>query len=255
MKSFVLEETNWKNVEHSQYEVALLPWAATEAHNYHLPYSTDSIIAQNVAVKAAEIAHEKGFKIMVLPTIPFGVNTGQSDIPFDLNINPSTQMMILDDLIYGLNKNGIKKLILINTHGGNDFKQMLRELGLKYPDMLLLTCNWFKALDRKKYFENDGDHADELETSVIMYLKPECMLPLHEAGSGKAKGSKINAIKEGWAWMERRWTQVTNDTGVGNPSKATSLKGERAFNESVEKIAQLICEFAEIKAHELYEES
>jgi creatinine amidohydrolase/Fe(II)-dependent formamide hydrolase-like protein len=47
---------------------------------------------------------------------------------------------------------------------------------LKFPEMMLFTCNWFQALDKPKYFEESGDHADEMETSLIMHLHPELVL-------------------------------------------------------------------------------
>lgn len=64
---------------------AVLPWGATEAHNYHLPYSTDTVEAESMAAGAAKYAWEKGAKVIVLPAIPFGVNTGQHDVPLRIS--------------------------------------------------------------------------------------------------------------------------------------------------------------------------
>ena len=82
-----------------------MPWGATEAHNYHLPYETDNIQLDCIAAESARIAWEEGTKIGVLPCVPFGVNTGQLDIPFCINMNPTTQTAVLADVIeslYGL---------------------------------------------------------------------------------------------------------------------------------------------------------
>src|SRR5437868_4459643 len=79
-RSYVLAETTWKTVDATAYEVAILPWGATEAHNYHLPYATDNIQSELVAIRAAERAWNRGARVVVLPTIPFGVNTTQLDI-------------------------------------------------------------------------------------------------------------------------------------------------------------------------------
>ena len=70
------------------------------------------------------------------------------------------------------------------------------ELGAKYPKMWLTTCSWFKILDHNIYFETPGDHADEMETSLMMYLKPNLIRPLAEAGSGHEHKSKISAMQE-----------------------------------------------------------
>ncbi len=253
MRPYILAETNWKNIQHAQIDLAILPWGATEAHNYHLPYATDVIEGDHIAAEAAKIAWENGAKVIVLPSIPFGVNTGQADIKLDINLNPSTQMAILADIIEVLNRQGIYKLLILNSHGGNDFKPLIRELGLKFPKMFLSTCNWFQALNKDEYFEHKGDHADEMETSLILYLTPHLVLPLTEAGSGKEKKHKIREFREGWAWTERKWSQITEDTGVGNPALATAEKGEKYFNAITLKIAIFLMKLSKCDVNDLYE--
>ncbi|HET8754081.1 MAG TPA: creatininase family protein [Salinimicrobium sp.] len=253
MRPFILAETNWKSIKNENIEVVVLPWGATEAHNYHLPYCTDIVEADAIAAEAARIAWEKDAKVMVLPCVPFGANTGQADIKLDINLNPSTQLAILSDIVEMLQRQGIYKLILLNSHGGNDFKPMLRELGLKYPKMLLILAFCFNIVDKKEYFEEAGDHADEMETSLMLHLRPDMVGSLEEAGLGKEKKSKIKAIREGWAWSERKWSSVTEDTGIGNPKKATAEKGERFFNAVSEKIAGLIVDVAAVDIENRYE--
>lgn len=252
MRPYILAESNWKYIKDAQFDAAVLPWGACEAHNYHLPYATDIIESEMISAEAARIAWEKGAKVIVLPGIPFGVNTGQFDVKLDINMNPSTQLLVLKDVIEVLNRQGIHKLIILNSHGGNDFKTMTRELGLKFPDMFLTTCNWFQALDQKQFFENKDDHAGEMETSLMLFLRPDLVLPLSEAGDGAAKKFKFTAIREGWAWAERKWTKVTNDTGVGNPRKATKEKGEKFFKAVTEKVALFFEEVAKTTKEDFY---
>lgn len=251
-RPYILAENNWKTVKETRYEVAVLPWGACEAHNYHLPYGTDIIEAENVAAEAARIAWNDGAKITVLPVIPFGVNTGQFDVKLDINMNPSTQLAVLRDIVEVLNRQEIYKLIIMNSHGGNDFRTMIRELGLQFPKMFLCSCNWFHALDQKNYFENKDDHAGEMETSVIMHLTPNLVAPLSQAGDGAAKKFRMTGIREGWAWAERKWLQVTKDTGVGDPRKATKEKGERYFKDVTEKVGAFFIEVAKADRNDLY---
>ena len=252
MRPYILAETNWKDVKEEHYQLVVLPWGATEAHNYHLPYSTDNVEAEALAAESARIAWEKGGKVIVLPVVPFGVNTGQFDIPLNINLNPSTQFSILNDLLETLNRQGIYKLVILNSHGGNDFRQILRELGLKYPKMFLSEVNWYKVKEADTLFEDLGEHAGEVETSLMLYLKPEWVLPLSEAGNGAAKRFRFDAMNEGWGWAERRWTQVTADTGIGNPAKATALKGEKFFRLLTEKIGNFLFEVATTDREEFY---
>jgi creatinine amidohydrolase len=252
MRPYLLAENNWKNLKEQGFDLAVLPWGATEAHNYHLPYGTDIFEADAIAAAAGKLVWEQGGKVIVLPTIPFGVNTGQSDIYLDINMNPSTQMAIIRDILTVLNRQGIKKFLILNSHGGNDFKTILRELGLAFPDMLLMSCNWFQALDKSQYFDEPGDHADEMETSLIMYLHPHLVLPLSEAGEGQEKTSTITGIREKWAWAERRWSLVTEDTGIGNPKQSSSEKGGRYFNDIAQKVGQLMLEIVNADLKRLY---
>lgn len=254
MRPYILAETNWKSLKEQHVEVAILPWGATEAHNYHLPYSTDVLEADAIAAASAKIAWEKGAKVIVLPTIPFGVNTGQADIKLDINLNPSTQLAILRDIIAVLHRQGIRKLLVLNSHGGNDFKPLLRELGLQFPEMFLLTCNWFQAVDRKQFFDTPGDHADEMETSVLLHLRPDLVRPLSEAGEGREKKSKLKGIREGWAWSERQWSMVTEDTGIGNPKAATKEKGEAFLATAANQIGELLVELAAVEVQDRYEQ-
>lgn len=187
MRPYILAENNWKTVKETDYALAILPWGACEAHNYHLPYGTDIIEAEHVAAESARIAWEQGAKVVVLPVIPFGVNTGQFDVTLDMNMNPSTQLAVLRDVVDVLNRQGIYKLVILNSHGGNDFKTMIRELGLQFPKMFLCSCNWYQAVDQRAFFENKDDHAGEMETSMIMHLTPHLVRPLSEAGDGAAR--------------------------------------------------------------------
>ncbi|MEO9894368.1 creatininase family protein [Aurantibacter sp.] len=253
MRPYILAETNWEALKDAKIELAVLPWGATEAHNYHLPYATDNIQADNLTAAAAKSTYDKGAKVIVLPTLPFGVNTGQSDIYLDINLNPSTQLAILTDIVEVLNRQGIYKLLIFNGHGGNNFKPIVRELGLKFPKMFISFCFFPQMLDKDLYFEEKGDHADEMETSLMLHLRPDLVLPKDKWGDGASKKYKIKSYSEGWVWAERKWSEISADTGVGNPHKATSEKGEKFFNDIVEKLAQFMVELCDADLNDLYE--
>lgn len=252
IRPYVLADTNWKHLKGESIELAILPWGATEAHNYHLPYATDTIEGSSIAEEAGRLAWEKGAKIIILPTIPFGVNTGQKDIYLDINLNPSTQLAILRDILTVLNRQGIKKFMLLNSHGGNNWKAIIRELGLEFPEMFLCVSHWFKLGDASGIFENPGDHAGEMETSMLLYLAPKLVLPRKEWGDGKERKNIIKAFGEGWTWTERPWSKITEDTGVGNPRGATTEKGKSFFDYVCQKMAQLFIDIAKSNREVLY---
>jgi len=254
MRPYILEETNWKQIKNQKYEVAVLPWGATEPHNYHLPYGTDSLETARIAADAAKKAWDKGSKIMVLPAIPLGIqNMGQIELPFCLHTRLSTQQMILEDMLSALYNQGIRKFVLLNGHGGNDFKQIVRDLQPEFPDMFISIVEWFKMFPLAQHFEEEGDHANEMETSVIMHYFPELVRPLEEAGDGKAKKFKLKSLQEKVAWAPRHWGKVSEDTGVGNPKKASAEKGKKFLDDVTTKIGDYLVELAECDLDDLYE--
>ena len=251
-RPYILAETTWKTVRATNYEVAILPWGATEAHNYHLPYATDIVECDHLAAESARWAWEDGARVIVLPTVPFGVNTGQLDIKLTINMNPSTQLAVLNDIADSLARQGIPKLVVFNGHGGNDFRQIIREL-LPKRELFICSLDWFRCLNAAEFFEDTGDHAGELETSLMQFLTPDWVLPLAEAGDGKTRKFKVRAFREGWAWTQREWMKATKDTGAGNPQAATPEKGRRYFEAVTKKIAGFLVELAKADVRDLYE--
>ncbi|MEZ0387529.1 MAG: creatininase family protein [Verrucomicrobium sp.] len=252
-RPWIIAETNWKQVKGTRYEVAVLPMGATEAHNWHLPYGTDSYQNEALCAEAGRLAWEQGARVAILPNIPFGVQTGQLDIPFCINMNPSTQMAVLNDVIASLVGVGIPKLVVFNGHGGNDFKQMLRELQAKWPQIFLSTVFWPNLHSGEGIIEVLGDHADERETSLMMHLCPNLVLSKEEWGTGEANAWRLTAMREKWAWAQRAWTQATNDTGSGDPSRSTAEKGAAYAQVLSGRLAGYLVELAAADVTALYE--
>jgi len=251
-RPYVLAETNWKTVKDTRYEVAMLPWGATEPHNLHLPYGTDVYESKHIAERAAEYAWNKGAKVIALPTVPFGVNTGQLDLRLAINMNPSTQFAVLTDMASAISGQGIRKLVILNSHGGNDFKQMIRELQPKL-DMFICTLNWWTCLKSTEFFDEPGDHAGEMETSMMMVLEPDLPLPLTEAGPGKGRKFRVAGLRDGLAWAPRQWTKVTDDTGTGNPYAATAAKGEKFIRAVTQRVGGFLVDLAAADLDNMYE--
>ncbi len=252
-RPYVLAEANYHDVLATDYSVAVLPWGATEAHNYHLPYGTDTIQCDAICCEAARKAWDAGTHVAVLPTVPFGVNTTQLDIKLTINMNPSTQFAVLKDVVASLDGHGITRFVLVNGHGGNAFKQMIRELVPAFPKMLLCTLDWYKMLSLDAWFAEPGDHAGEMETSNIMQIAPSLVRPLTEAGSGAATPFAVQAFREGWAWTPRVWAKVTEDTGVGNPVQATPEKGAAFLEAITDQLAAFLQELAQTVPTNPYE--
>ncbi len=242
-------------VRQHTYDMAILPWGATEPHNLHLPYLTDAILSHDVAVSAAELALERfGTRVMVLPPLCMGAqNPGQRDLPFCIHYSETTQRALLFDIVASLHHQGMRKLLIVNGHGGNSFKGIIRDLAVQYPDFMLLSSEWFTVLPAKEWFDEPGDHADELETSVMMHYHPE-LVRLEDAGPGQAHPFALPSLRQKVAWLPRHWSLTTSDTGIGNPHLATAEKGRRFALAVAERYAQLCHELAAVTTvEELYE--
>jgi len=250
-RPYILAENTWKTVKNTPYDVAVLPWGATEAHGLHLPYGTDNIQCDHIAAEAARVAWERGTRPVVLPTVPFGVNTGQLDIKLDINMNPSTQAAILHDIIDVLSRQNIGKLVILNGHGGNDFKQMLRELQPKFPKVFLCTVNWWQVVPEKPIFGQATDHSGRMETSSMLAIAPE-VVRMQDAGEGRQHQFTVRALRERWAWAQREWSKASDDTGMGSPGPADPKTGRKYLDMLTKEIGDFLYELASTPVEKLY---
>ena len=244
-----LSVTNYAAIKDERFEVAVLPIGATEPHNLHLPYSTDTFCTTRVAELVCRSAWERGAKVVLLPTIPFGTQTNQRELPLALNLNPSTINRVLGDLVESLIGNGIRKIVLFNGHGGNELKGFLRESYGK-RDAKIFACDWFRCLGDKykEIFEEPDDHAGEMETSLMLALAPE-LVAQDESGrlladEGKVHPTRFEAVNRGWVSVARPWHLLTTNSGSGNPHKATAAKGHQAIEVIVERLAPFLVELS-----------
>lgn len=239
----VLQEQTWPTMRDTQWPVALLPFGATEPHNTHLPYGTDTMLGSEVAARVAAACMARGTNVVALPAVPYGVNTTQLDLPFTINLMPSTQLAVLRDIVRSLEPHGVRGLVLLNAHGGNELRALVRELQPSTPIMLAIV-NWWQAADHST-FDQAGDHAGELETAAVMHVAPHLVVPDRtQWGDGRTHPSTLEGVRTGVAWMPRRWTQATVDTGVGDPRAATADSGATFMAQAVERISAFCCELA-----------
>jgi creatinine amidohydrolase len=253
MRTWNLLETNYAFVKEHSYEVAVLPLGATEPHNLHLPYGTDVFEANAVAEQVCQEAHNRGANVVLLPTIPYGTETNMRDFPLALNLNPTTLYAVVTDLIDSLVGSGIHKIVLLNGHGGNEMKPLLREL-YGETEAELFLCNWYQILgdEYANIFEQAEDHAGEMETSFAMAFFPE-LIGCHPDGSliadeGRVAPMQFEALRKGWVSITRPWHLLTTNAGSGNPHAATKEKGERLMKLIVDRLASFLVElsYAEI---------
>jgi len=244
-----LAETNYAFTKEHPFDVAVLPMGATEPHNLHLPYGTDTYQCDEVGERICEAAHARGARVVLLPTMPYGSQTNQMAFPLAMNVNPSTLGLVIRDLVASLVRHGIHKVVILNGHGGNEFMSVLRELFDKSPAKLFL-CNWFRvAADvYPEIFIDAGDHAGEMETAMMLAYRPHLVVrnadgTLH-ADDGSTPPTRFAAVNRGWVGITRPWHLLTTNTGVGNPHPATAEKAEAMMKVVVERLSNFLVELA-----------
>ncbi len=245
-----LNRTHYATVKNQAYEVAVLPLGATEPHNLHLPYSMDTREGDTIGEAICREAWQRGAKVMLLPTIPYGTQTNQREFPFSMNLNPSTLGVVITDLVRSLENQGIRKVLLLNSHGGNDLKGYLREMYGKSATKLFL-CNWYTIFADlyDTIFEHRDDHAGEMETSIALAYWPEMVLRDDEGNLAGDDGTKaetrFDAVNQGWVSITRPWHLLTTNAGAGYPHAATADKGHRVMDVLVRRLSSFLVELSE----------
>jgi len=245
-RSFVLHEANLAQLRELRPNLAVLPWGATEAHNYHLPHGTDVVEAVAVAESAVKKANQSGARCVVLPCVPFGNDNQQLTQIATITMRSATQQAVLFDVADSLVRQGIDRLVLLNFHGGNEFKAMIRDVMLALPIFIVQVHGFAvapKALEVLK--ELRADHACEFETSLMLHLTPQWVAPLERAGDGATTPSKLPAITNTpGVWAPRDWASLSKDTGAGDPRAATAEKGKRIFEMIVEAVVPVLVQLS-----------
>ncbi len=250
MRPWILAETNYRQVSDAAYDVAVLPLGATEPHNLHLPYGTDTLESDHIASRTAEAAWSQGARVVVLPTIPYGTQTNQHRFPLSMNLYPSTLTQVISNLVESVHGAGISKLLLLNSHGGNELKSVLRELAT--GPVHIFQCDWFRSIAedaKRELFTDPGDHAGEMETALALAYFPDLVAHDPETGAldadeGAVRETQFEAVNRGWVSITRPWHLLTTNTGVGDPHPATAEAGEAFMAVLVERLSSFLVELA-----------
>src|ERR1041385_9555030 len=145
MRAWNLAEQNHDFIRSQKWEVVVLPFGATEPHNLHMPYGTDNFQVEEIGARACEAAYKQGASVLLLPGIPYGVNTNHLKVPGGLacSVTPTTLLHVLTDLVDSMERQGVKKMVLLNGHGGNELKPLTRELHHR-TSVFLCVCDWYR---------------------------------------------------------------------------------------------------------------
>jgi creatinine amidohydrolase len=257
MRPWHLLETNYAHTKQAHYEVAVLPLGATEPHNLHLPYGTDLLEGTIIGEQICEEAHARGAQVVLLPTIPFGAEANMKQLPLAINLNPSTLNRVVRDVIDSLLASGIRKIVLLNSHGGNELKPLLREM-IGSTEAQLFLCNWYQMVGDVYHdiFDEAEDHAGEMETSLGLAFFPELVARdaagMLLADEGATRPMRFEALEKKWVSISRPWHLLTTNSGSGNPHAASKEKGERLMQLLVDRLAGFLVDLSQAEIDESF---
>lgn len=247
-----LTQTNLDRLSQQNLKVAVLPIGAIEPHNRHLPEGQDFLHTTHVAKQSCKLAWQKCNSIICLPTIPYGVDCNLMDFPLTIHVSQSTLDAMVRDIIYSLHKHSIRKIVIINGHGGNDFLPLIRQVQCEL-DVYLFLCHWWKVgLDKyNDIFEKPDDHAGEFETSVALELYPE-LVEIDKAETALPRPFRFKALNEGWIQTSRRFINLNDHCAVGDPANASAEKGRIYLDLVCTRISEFLIELAHTPVDDLF---
>ncbi|MFM7330591.1 MAG: creatininase family protein [Brachymonas sp.] len=236
--------------------VAVLPVAAIEQHGPHLPTSVDTTLVDGVI--AAALPHLNQTRALFLPTQQVGKSNEHQRFPGTLTLKAETLIALWTEIGESVHRAGIKKLVLLNSHGGqiSVMDIVARDLRVRL-DMLVFSTNWFTLPlgdDINALFTPEehrfGIHGGDMETSMMLALAPQTvdMRQARDFKSSSQERSQIYPILGNGVSAKMGWqTQDYNPMGAcGNAAMATAEKGQAVLQAAGQKLAQLLQEISSL---------
>ncbi len=248
MSKILLEEMSWFEIKEAMengYDTVIVCAASHEQHGPHLAESTDYIIGLNWYTRVAEkLGHT-----LVAPILRPGISPHHMPLPGSLTLRPEVFREVIRDYVAGCVHHGFRKIVLCSSHGGNfaAIGELAEELGAKYPDTKIVSA---MALSDFVAACEEGDrmfglpkgtcgaHACCLETSIMLYVKPE-YVNMDRAVTGYMGTDTAEAAKQ----LLANGVLGLSPTGIlGDPTKATAEMGKAYLDLLVERTFAILRE-------------
>jgi creatinine amidohydrolase len=250
-----LENLTQPEVTAREVRVLVLPIGSCEPHANHLPYANDALVAGTLAARAVAKANEEGAKVLVLPTMPYGVNTNVREIAYAQSIRPATMMQFVKDVVDTAEKHGTRKFVIVNSHGGNrsTLEATLRELFASHPGLFVVLVSAYETWsdEQPQIVESPGGHAGEAETSIALHLHPQ-RVKMERAVPPRNPELKLESLKASYTKFLKPWKYVSDNTGVGDPTKATPEKGRKLVDIFVNRMSTFLIELSHAELTETF---
>ena len=238
-----------------QVDIALLSVGAIEQHGPHLPLDTDAFDAEYLALQVAEACSDP--KPLVLPTIPYGVSYHHDDFQGTVSISNDTLARLVYDVGMSAAHNGIKKLVIINGHGGNS-PALNHAAQMINRDAHIFVCvdtGETSDVDIYALVESPNDvHAGEIETSTSLAIRPD-LIKMDQACREVPEFSSRYldfTSKRGVLWYAH--TRKISKSGVmGDPTKASAAKGKKIWEIIITHLVTMVEDLKSMTLEEIHQ--
>jgi creatinine amidohydrolase len=231
----LMANLTWKEIERylKRRKDVLIPLGSTEEHGHHLPLATDAIIAEGLA---EEIGRRTG--ILVAPPIPYGVCKHTAPYPGTTSVGFDSLRSFIQDILEDLRAKGFEKFYLLTGHAGSAHRVTLKEVGealaARGAQVFLIVPYEVPIedlLDSKLIFRGyPVGHADEVETSLMLYLRPE-LVDMRKA---------VDELPKRETFETTTLKRPTRSGVFGKPSLASRQKGKKIFERMIDEIVKFI---------------
>lgn len=216
------------------------PVGAIEQHGPHLPLVVDAAIATSIIGKALHQL-DASIPAYALPTLHYGKSNEHSQFPGTIALSAQTLSAVLVEMAESLYSAGFRKLLLVNGHGGQPqvLEIVARDLRVQHVDLMVFPLFVWGAphqvaelVGRKEY--DEGIHAGDVETSVLLSLLPE-QVEMTAAVKEFPKAFPAESLLSLEGQLPMAWTMkdLSRSGVVGDATVATAEKGEAILNSVV----------------------
>ncbi len=251
--SYHYDKLSWPELKEAvaQKRVIVLPTGSTEQHGPHLPLDVDNFLCQSVCEGAAALAPDD---VLLMPPLSYGFNWHHIDFPGTIGIAWHHYVRFILDIVRSVAHHGFRKVLIVNGHGSNRplVEVVARQATMDY-DVVCAALDYFEVATEAVHRLRESPkgwvaHADEMETSLYLYLRPEGVRKDLAARENNMLPSEFwwqDLEQGGRVGMMEWWSSFSHSGVLGDPTLATAEKGEALYRAATEELAKLIREFKE----------